>query len=92
MNENNILFSLSHSSINQDFETTENAEEEKKPIYDCFDLFIYEEILKNIFCEKCGEKNNFKERLEIDKFPKYLKLILKRFKKYTTMFTIKIDI
>ena len=90
MKENNVLFSLSHSSINQNFETTENEEEEKKSIYDCFDLFTHEEILKNIFCEKCNKKTNFKKRLEIDKFPKYLILILKRFK-YTTMFTTKID-
>ena len=90
INENNILFSLNHSSFNQNFETSENEEEEKKSIYDCLDLFTHEEILKNIFCEKCNKKTNFKKRLEIDKFPKYLILILKRFK-YTTVFTTKID-
>ena len=90
INENNILFSLNHSSFNQNFETSENEEEEKKSIYDCLDLFTHEEILKNIFCEKCNKKTNFKKRLEIDKFPKYLILILKRFK-YTTVFSTKID-
>ena len=89
MKESNILFTLNHSTSNQLFENTEN-EEEAKSIYDCLDLFTHEEILKNILCEKCNKKTNFKKRLEIDKFPKYLVLILKRFK-YTSMFTTKID-
>ena len=89
MKETNILFHLNHSSYNQMFEKTEN-DEENKSIYDCLDLFTHEEILKNIQCEKCNKKTNFKKRLQIDKFPKYLVLILKRFK-YTTMFTTKID-
>ena len=89
MKENNISFILNHSSSNQLFETTEN-ESEKKSIYNCLDLFTHEEILKNILCEKCNKKTNFKKRLQIDKIPKYLILILKRFK-YTTMFTTKID-
>ena len=89
MKETNILFKLNHSTSNQMFESTEN-EEETKSIYDCLDLFTHEEILKNILCEKCNKKTNFKKRLQIDKFPKYLVLILKRFK-YTTMFTTKID-
>ena len=87
--ESNILFHLNHSSSNQMFENTE-GEEENKSIYDCLDLFTHEEILKNIHCEKCNKKTNFKKRLQIDKFPKYLVLILKRFK-YTSMFTTKID-
>ena len=87
--ESNILFHLNHSSSNQMFESTE-GEEENKSIYDCLDLFTHEEILKNIQCEKCNKKTNFKKRLQIDKFPKYLVLILKRFK-YTSMFTTKID-
>ena len=89
MKESNILFTLNHSSSNQLFENTEN-DEESKSIYDCLDLFTREEILKNILCEKCNKKTNFKKRLEIDKYPKYLVLILKRFK-YTSMFTTKID-
>ena len=87
--EANILFHLNHSSSNQMFENTE-GDEDNKSIYDCLDLFTHEEILKNIHCEKCNKKTNFKKRLQIDKFPKYLVLILKRFK-YTTMFTTKID-
>ena len=89
MKESNLSFVLKHSSSNLLFENNEN-EEEKKSIYDCLDLFTHEEILKNILCEKCNKKTNFKKRLQIDKFPKYLVLILKRFK-YTTMFTTKID-
>ena len=89
MKENNISFILNHSSSNLLFENTEN-DEEKKSIYDCLDLFTHEEILKNILCEKCNKKTNFKKRLQIDIFPKYLVLILKRFK-YTSMFTTKID-
>ena len=89
MKESNISFILKHSSSNLLFENTEN-DEEKKSIYDCLDLFTHEEILKNILCEKCNKKTNFKKRLQIDKFPKYLVLILKRFK-YTSMFTTKID-
>ena len=89
MKEENITYILNHSSSKKVFETTQE-EEEKKTIYDCLDLFTREEIMKNIFCEKCNKKTNFKKRLEIDKFPKYLTLILKRFK-YTKMFTTKID-
>ena len=89
MKDNNFSFILNHSSSNLLFENTEN-EEEKKSIYDCFDLFTHEEILKNILCEKCNKKTNFKKKLQIDKLPKYLVLILKRFK-YTSMFTSKID-
>ena len=89
MKENNISFILNHPSSNLLFENTEN-DEEKKSIYDCLDLFTHEEIVKNILCEKCNKKTNFKKRLQIDIFPKYLVLILKRFK-YTSMFTTKID-
>lgn len=86
---NNLLCVLNHSSSNQIFETTE-SDNERKSIYDCLDLFTHEEILKNIHCEKCNKKTNFKKRFQLDKVPKYLILILKRFK-YTTMFTTKID-
>ena len=89
MKEENISYILNHSSSKKIFETSQD-EEEKKSIYDCLDLFTREETMKNIFCEKCNKKTNFKKRLEIDKFPKYLTLILKRFK-YTKMFTTKID-
>ena len=87
--DENISYILRHSSIKKTFETSQN-EEEKKNIYDCLDLFTREETVKNIFCEKCNKKTNFKKRLLIDKFPKYLTLILKRFK-YTKMYTSKID-
>jgi hypothetical protein len=86
---NNLLCILNHSSFNQIFETTE-SDNERKSIYDCLDLFTHEEILKNIHCEKCNKKTNFKKRFQLDKVPRYLILILKRFK-YTTMFTTKID-
>ena len=89
MKEENINSLINHSSSKKIFETSQD-EDEKKNIYDCLDLFTREEIIKNIFCEKCNKKTNFKKRLEIDKFPKYLTLILKRFK-YTKMFTTKID-
>ena len=62
MKETNILFKLNHSTSNLMFESTEN-EEESKSIYDCLDLFNHEEILKNILCEKCNKKTNFKKRL-----------------------------
>ena len=89
MKEENINYLLNHSSAKKIFESSQD-EDEKKSIYDCLDLFTREEIMKNIFCEKCNKKTNFKKRLEIDKFPKYLTLILKRFK-YTKMFTTKLD-
>ena len=89
MKEENINYILNHSTAKKIFETSQD-EDEKKSIYDCLDLFTREEIIKNIFCEKCNKKTNFKKRLEIDKFPKYLTIILKRFK-YTKMFTTKID-
>ena len=89
LKEENVSYILNHSSSKKVFETCQE-EEEKRTIYDCLDLFTREEIMKNILCEKCNKKTNFKKRLEIDKFPKYLTLILKRFK-YTKMFTTKID-
>ena len=89
MRESNILFCLNHTTSNKSLDNSEN-DDDKKSIYDCLDLFTREETLKNILCEKCNKKTNFKKRLEIDKFPKYLTLILKRFK-YTSMFTTKID-
>ena len=46
--------------------------------------------MKNIFCEKCNKKTNFKKKLEIDRLPKYLVLVLKRFK-LTSMYTTKIE-
>ena len=89
MKEENINYLLNHSSSRKIFETSQD-EEDKKSIYDCLDLFTREETIKNFFCEKCNKKTNFKKRLQIDKFPKYLTIILKRFK-YTKMFTTKID-
>ena len=89
LKEENVTYILNHSSSKKVFETCQE-EEEKRNIYDCLDLFTREEVMKNVLCEKCNKKTNFKKRLEIDKFPKYLTLILKRFK-YTKMFTTKID-
>ena len=89
MKEENINYLLNHSSAKKIFEASQD-EEEQKNIYDCLDLFTREEVIKNIFCEKCNKKTNFNKRLQIDKFPKYLTLILKRFK-FTKMFTTKID-
>ena len=89
INKNNISLKLNHSSYNDIIETT-NGNIEKITIDDCFKLFTRKEELNDIFCEKCKIKTNFTKSLEIERVPKYLVLVLKRFK-YTLMHMDKIE-
>jgi hypothetical protein len=63
---------------------------EKVTIDDCFKLFTRKEELKDIMCENCKKKTTFTKGLEIERIPKYLVIVLKRFK-YTLMYMNKID-
>ena len=49
-------------------------------IDDCLQLFTKQEEMKDIQCEKCKKKTLFKKHLEIEKLPRYLVIVLKRFK------------
>jgi hypothetical protein len=61
-------------------ENKQNDESKKISIYDCLDLFTKDEILEDIVCENCKEKQIFTKNLKIERIPKYLVLSLKRFK------------
>ena len=89
INKNNINLTLNHSSYNEIVETT-NGNMEKVTIDDCFKLFTRKEELKDIMCENCKKKTTFTKGLEIERIPKYLVIVLKRFK-YTLMYMNKID-
>ena len=89
INKNNINLTLNHSSYKEIVETT-NGNMEKVTIDDCFKLFTRKEELKDILCENCKKKTTFTKSLEIERIPKYLVLVLKRFK-YTLMYMNKID-
>ena len=89
INKNNINLTLNHSSYNEIIETT-NGNMEKVTIDDCFKLFTRKEELKDILCENCKKKTTFTKSLEIERIPKYLVLVLKRFK-YTLMYMNKIE-
>ena len=80
---------LNHSSYKDIVDTT-NGNMEKITIDDCFKLFTRKEELTDIFCEKCNKKTNFIKYLDIERIPKYLVLVLKRFK-YTLMHMDKIE-
>ena len=83
------LLYLNHSSIKtNEIEQTINSK--KISIYDCFDLFTKEEILEDIYCENCKEKQIFTKTLKIERIPKYLVISLKRFK-YTMINKSKIN-
>jgi hypothetical protein len=83
------LLCFNHSSLTQ--KTIDNNNTSKKiSIYDCFDLFTNPEILENVLCENCGEKQIFTKLLRIERLPKYLIISLKRFK-YTMMYGSKIS-
>ena len=89
INQNNINLMLYHSSYNSIIETT-NGNIEKINIDDCFKLFTKKEELNDIFCEKCKKKTLFIKGLDIERIPKYLVIVLKRFK-YTLMHMDKIE-
>ena len=89
INKNNLNLVLNHSSYNDIVDTT-NGNMEKITIDDCFKLFTRKEELTDIFCEKCNKKTNFIKYLDIERIPKYLVLVLKRFK-YTLMHMDKIE-
>ena len=89
INKNNISLILNHSSYNEIVETT-NGNMEKVTIDDCFKLFTRKEELNDILCENCKKKTTFTKGLEIERIPKYLVIVLKRFK-YTLMYINKIE-
>lgn len=87
--DENPLLCLNHSSLSNE-DTDEQNTSKKLSIYDCFDLFTKNEIIEDIFCENCGEKQTFTKILKIERIPEYLVISLKRFK-YTSMYRTKIN-
>lgn len=87
--DENPLLCLNHSSMKKK-EIEQNNDTNKISIYDCFDLFTKDEILEDIVCENCKEKQVFTKNLRIERIPKYLVLSLKRFK-ITMMKNAKLD-
>ena len=89
INNNNLSLIMNHNSVTKALEMTKNNSENIS-IDDCLQLFTKSEEINGIQCEKCKKKTLFKKTLEIERLPKYLVLVLKRFK-YTLTNTIKIQ-
>ena len=89
INKNNLTLLMNHSSSDTISDINKNNND-KISIYDCLKLFTKSEEIKDIQCEKCKKKTLFKKTLEIERLPKYLVLVLKRFK-YILTNTIKIQ-
>ena len=89
--ENRMLI-LNHSSVTTVTLNNYNNESKNSTIslLECLNLFTEKEELKDIFCENCNAKTTFSKNFEIERFPKYLVLALKRFK-YTKLYKQKID-
>ena len=78
IDKNNFSLVINHSSVNSISDNSKNAE--PVSIDDCLKLFTKEEEIKDIQCEKCEKKTLFKKTLEIERLPRFLVLVLKRFK------------
>ena len=89
INKNNLTLLMNHSSSDTISDINKNNND-KISIYDCLKLFTKSEEIKDIQCEKCKKKTLFKKTLEIERLPKYLVIVLKRFK-YMLTNTIKIQ-
>jgi predicted nucleic acid-binding Zn finger protein/DNA-directed RNA polymerase subunit RPC12/RpoP len=79
INKNNLSLIMDHNSTKTVSDKTKN-ESNKISIDDCLKLFTKSEEIKDIQCEKCKKKTLFKKTLEIERLPKYLVIVLKRFK------------
>ena len=90
INKNNLNLIMKHSSTDIIEENSKAKEEDEISLNDCLKLFTKEEELVDIQCEKCKKKTLFKKTLEIERLPKYLVLVLKRFK-YILTNSIKIQ-
>ena len=85
----NLSLILNHSSVDDIQFHISKDKLEKMSIYDCLKDFTKNEEINDIQCEKCKAKRVFKKKLNISKIPKYLVIVLKRFKCILTH-TIKI--
>ena len=92
INDKNKFLLLTHPNLNNQSDNTIEHEDMhiKISLIDCFKLFTGEEELHDIYCENCKKKTDFKKHYEIERLPKYLVLVLKRFK-YTKVYTKKIE-
>ena len=88
IDKNNFSLIMNHNSCDKISDITNNNE--KIVLDDCLKLFTKSEELRDIQCEKCQKKTLFLKTLEIERLPKYLVLVLKRFK-YILTNTIKIQ-
>lgn len=89
ISKNNFSLIMNHSSVEITVDISKNNNS-KITLDDCLKLFTKSEELKDIQCEKCKKKTLFKKTLEIERLPKYLVLVLKRFK-YILTNSIKIN-
>jgi len=90
ISKNNISLIMNHSSFETPVDISKNNNNKKITLDDCLKLFTKSEELRDIQCEKCKKKTLFKKTLEIERLPKYLVLVLKRFK-YILTNLIKIN-
>ena len=92
IHDKNKFLLLTHPSNNIPFGNNFEHEDmhTKVSLIDCLKLFTGEEEVYDIYCENCKKKNVFKKHYEIERLPKYLVLVLKRFK-YTKIYTKKIE-
>jgi hypothetical protein len=79
IDKNNFSLVINHSSVNTISDNLKNKVE-TVTIDDCLKLFTKKEEIKDIQCEKCQKKTLFMKTLEIERLPRYLVLVLKRFK------------
>ena len=79
IDKSNFSLIINHSSVNSNSDNSKNKIE-TLTIDDCLKLFTKKEEIKDIQCEKCQKKTLFMKTLEIERLPKYLVLVLKRFK------------
>ncbi|KAM0688138.1 hypothetical protein COBT_000611, partial [Conglomerata obtusa] len=59
-----------------------NINKEKLTLYDCLNLFMYEELLINgnrVNCSTCNTKTNHYKKMELNILPKFLIIQIKRF-------------
>ena len=89
IDKNNFSFMVEHSTVNT-ISNISKTNINNITIDDCLKLFTKQEEMKDIQCEKCKKKTLFMKHLEIEKLPRYLVLVLKRFK-YNLTNSIKIQ-
>ena len=89
IDKNNISLIINHNSV---YTITDKSKTDKDKISidDCLKLFTKKEEIRDIQCEKCQKKTLFMKTYEIERLPRYLVIVLKRFK-YNLTNSVKIQ-